>query len=265
VSEDPQAVRNQILSKYKIAESGDYYGLLGVKKGAGTDEIRKSYFALAKNLHPDKVGRLGIDDVKPQATKLFKLITEAYNTLSDPAKRKEYDSGAIKAATPNASAAAATAAASANVEASKIAYHKGSVMMQKRAYSEAEEFFREATEINAEVARYWQSLGWAIFNNENARTTDQRLEAAKKAYEKALELDDSDAQTHYNIGLYWKAKQDSKRMRRAMEKAISNDRGHINAKRELRLLKMREGKNKTLEKPPEGFFKNLWHQLTKKR
>jgi tetratricopeptide (TPR) repeat protein len=249
--------------------------------------VRKAYFAMAKSLHPDRVGRLGLTELKPQATKLFQLVTEAYNTLSDPQRRKDYATGKTKAATPSASVAAQAVTASANVEAAKIAYHKGSVMMQKRAYGEAEQHFREATEANDKMARYWQSLGWAIFNNEEGRSDAQRLEAAKKAYEKALELDENDAQTHYSIGLYWKAQGDTKKMRKAMEKAVQGDPNNINAKRELRLLKMREDKDKGVAakggggsggkpsgagaggKPPSsgggGFFANLWQQLTKKR
>ena len=264
MSENPQVIRQQVEHRFKIAEEGDYYGLLGVSKTSTIEEIRKSYFAVAKNLHPDKVGRLGLEDIKPKATKLFKLATEAYNVLTDPQKRKEYDSGALKASTPSVSGAAAVVNEN-NAEGAKIAFYKGRVMMQKRSYEEAEEHFRTATDLNNEVARYWQSLGWAIFNNESVRKEEERLEASKEAYEKALEIDGDDALTHYNIGLYWKARGETRRMKRALEKAVQNDKNNIDAKRELRLLKMREKKGKKNEPSPGGFWASLWHELTKKR
>jgi DnaJ-class molecular chaperone len=60
----------------------DYYSILGVPKGAPDDEIKKAYRKMAMKHHPD---RNGGDDTK------FKQIQEAYDTLSDPAKRSQYD------------------------------------------------------------------------------------------------------------------------------------------------------------------------------
>ena len=64
----------------------DYYEVLGVKKDAPADEIRKAYKKLAIKWHPDKN-----PDNKEEAEKKFKEISEAYSVLSDPEKKKEYD------------------------------------------------------------------------------------------------------------------------------------------------------------------------------
>ncbi len=63
----------------------DFYKVLGVDKKAGADEIKKTYRTLARELHPDK--NKG-DTVKEEK---FKGISEAYEILSDPKKRAEYD------------------------------------------------------------------------------------------------------------------------------------------------------------------------------
>jgi curved DNA-binding protein len=59
----------------------DYYQILGVPQNAGPDEIKKAYRKLANQHHPDKGG----DQAK------FKDISVAYDTLSDPNKKAEYD------------------------------------------------------------------------------------------------------------------------------------------------------------------------------
>jgi molecular chaperone DnaJ len=63
----------------------DYYKTLGVSKNAKADEIKKSYRKLARKYHPDA------NKGDPKAEERFKEISEAYNTLSDEKRRKEYD------------------------------------------------------------------------------------------------------------------------------------------------------------------------------
>jgi molecular chaperone DnaJ len=63
----------------------DYYKTLGVPKTATAAEIKKSYRELARKWHPD--ANKGSADAEER----FKEITEAYNVLSDPKQRKEYD------------------------------------------------------------------------------------------------------------------------------------------------------------------------------
>lgn len=66
--------------KYK-----DYYKILGVTKNASANQIKQAYRNLAKKYHPDR------NPDSKHAEQRFKDITEAYEVLSDPAKRRKYD------------------------------------------------------------------------------------------------------------------------------------------------------------------------------
>jgi DnaJ family protein A protein 2 len=65
----------------------EYYEILGLEKGASESEIKKAYYKLARENHPDKVEA----DKREEATKRFQKIGEAYEVLSDPEKRQLYD------------------------------------------------------------------------------------------------------------------------------------------------------------------------------
>ncbi|XP_042550983.1 LOW QUALITY PROTEIN: dnaJ homolog subfamily B member 4-like [Dipodomys spectabilis] len=62
----------------------DYYGILGIEKGASDEDIKKAYRKQALRFHPDK-------NKSPQAEEKFKEVAEAYEVLRDPKKREIYD------------------------------------------------------------------------------------------------------------------------------------------------------------------------------
>ena len=68
-----------------MADKRDYYEVLGVDKNADASAIKKAYYKLAKQYHPD------VNPGDKEAEKKFKEINEAYAVLSDEEKKAKYD------------------------------------------------------------------------------------------------------------------------------------------------------------------------------
>merc|ERR1719225_2122543 len=70
------------------------YEILGVKRTAAPEEIKKAYRRLVKDHHPDK-------NKAPDAQDKFVKLTKAYELLSDPERRRMYDNHGVTEDTPN--------------------------------------------------------------------------------------------------------------------------------------------------------------------
>ena len=268
-----EETRALLEKRFEAASAGDYFGVLGLEENAGNKQVQDNYFKLAKLLHPDKISSNSEfdDNDRQKALQVFKFATEAKDVLADKDLRQKYVKGELQPDRVSQSGDRSKKRVKSPEEVAKIAFHKGTVLLNKRAYQDAERFLMEAAKAQPDDPKHWQKLGWAVFQNTADREEEQRLEEAKRCWSKAISCDQEDPQSHYLMALYYKAVGKKGPCREALEKALFLNPNYVEAKREMRLLKMRSGKGK--KRPSRSKSKSggggLWDQLvdllTKKR
>jgi len=75
---------------YKWHKTMGYYKLLCVKEWATDEQIKRAFYTMAREFHPDKHPDIS-QDLKEKMNVIFAYVNEAYSTLMNPQKRKEYD------------------------------------------------------------------------------------------------------------------------------------------------------------------------------
>jgi len=144
----------------------DFYQLLGVGETASAAEIRQAYLRLARDKHPDRF----LDATeKRQAESVFQEITTAFNTLTNPTSRQEYDQARLR---PQPRTPAEIAA---------DAHSRGQEQLAEGQLDEALQLFRTAVHNAPEEPAYRLALGRALGRDPKlAREAVQQLEHAAR-------------------------------------------------------------------------------------
>lgn len=143
----------------------DYYSILGVPQNATTDQVRKRFLELARSQHPDRVQ--GAEKARAEAE--FQEITEAFNILSDPERRRQVD---VEMARPESSPAD-------QGQAAKVYLRRGIKAYRAGNYAEATSNFERATREDPRDARAWSYFAQACQHQK--RSWARGRQAAAKA------------------------------------------------------------------------------------
>lgn len=90
---DIETISDQVFTYVRKVIVPDFYKILGVSRSTPMAEIKKKYYRLAKEYHPDYTPTDATEEEKAARQRKFQRIAEAWSVLSDETKRKEYDSG----------------------------------------------------------------------------------------------------------------------------------------------------------------------------
>lgn len=236
MSREPTSKIRDILSeKHKLAKENDLLALLDLREESSLTEIKDAYFRLARMVHPDSLQKYQLQDRKEEAALVFEKVTEAFQILSDPARKKAY----FEARKGGQPAQSPEAKGKMMEEQAKIALHQGKMMLNRKGWAAAEEYFHQYSQIRPEDAKGYVLLGWALFQNQH-KELNVRLEEARAAFQKAIALDDTNADAHFYLALYHKERGQYDQVEKFINTTLKLNRNHVNAQRELRLLQMRQ-------------------------
>jgi curved DNA-binding protein CbpA len=203
---DPAFI-NKVEDFYKRCGITDYYSILGVEKWSTQDKIKKAYYKVAKEFHPDIHFHMSSETLKNKLNIIFSHITDAYKILSDPKMRREYDSDlSIRS----------TKIESSNVEIARAKFKEGKEAFRKRAYKEAAESFGQAAYLDSMVADYHFHFGLGLIK-------EKKWHEAERAINNALKIAPFNADYMSELGYIYLQLGFKLRAKNAFEKAIKSD------------------------------------------
>lgn len=240
-----------IKERLHILDRGaDHFVLLGVNEQSPPDQIRTAYFALARQLHPDRLASAGVVELRRDAQRLFAQINTAFAVLTNPEKRLQYvqvlrQGGEAVVRARQAEAEALTT----RILSAEDAYHRGSMALRRSNFEAAIADFKAAIEANATEGDYHASLAWATFCGANDKAAVEK--STREGFVKALQL----SPRSVTALLYWGRMErmlgNSRVAREKFELILAKEPRHAEAGAEIRVLDSR-GDNSTDDKPDKN-------------
>lgn len=223
-NETPAAQLARLQALAQKLEKATHFEALGLERKASAADVKRTFFVLARELHPDTVsdGNAALHQVKER---LFSRVNEASQVLSDDKRRKEYEeeldgkAGAVDVA---------------RIFAAEESFQRGEIMIKARKYKEGLALVEEAIAINDQEAEFYAWRGWARFLISEDRKTQYPSSVAD--CKKAIQMIPVCVPPHLFIANMSKAMGEMKQAEQYFRKVLELEPKNVDAQRELRLM-----------------------------
>jgi tetratricopeptide (TPR) repeat protein len=225
----------EIEARLKSIKSEDYFQMLGVPHEATSEQIQAAFLGLAKTWHPDRLPA-PLHDVRAACATIFSHMSEAQQTLMDPARRQQYmlllkDGGA----TPDEQEQVqAVLEAATNFQKAEFFLRRGDV-------KEAEALCRKAHEADPAPAEYLAMLAWLEAmkpENQGPKPTAERIAMLDAAITTNPRLE----RAYFYRGMLYKRLGNQHAAARDFREAADLNPRNLDAVREVRLFEMRRSR-----------------------
>lgn len=243
-----EKLRRKILDDYKRIMDSDYFEALGLGRECAPGDVRKAYYRLAKEYHPDRFLGSGLSsEMSSKINEMFQYITQAYTILSNPDTSSGYldelVNGPRKSIDIN------------QVIEAETSYQEGRALLKVRRFSAAAKLLKRAIELSPEESEYMTYFAWALF-----KTAPEKLDVQNQAMEILLasrEINPSFDLTHLYLGQVYQSQDKERQAEKSFEMAVQANPDCTEALRELRLMNLRR------EREPQS--KGLFRKFMKKK
>jgi len=221
---ETEAWEEKLKATQKAWEGKDAFSILGLGQEAQGPEIKRAYFSLVRQFHPDKLPPKASQSTKQVAAELFAQLGAAYRCLSNEEERAAL---LLKLAD-------ATQEASLGLEAllsAESLFKKAARMVASRRFAQALPLLEAALKLNPMAAECWAHLGYA-----KRFLPGHGEKAALVDLEKAKQLNPALPDTYYFLGRLAKLRKEATQAKAFFEECLSLEPKHTEAQQELLLL-----------------------------
>jgi DNA-binding response OmpR family regulator/tetratricopeptide (TPR) repeat protein len=228
LSGEEGVLRERLVAKVASMRKQDFFEILGVSTQASREEIKRSYFALAKEYHPDKHFGSSSAEIRQLAGQVYEIISTAHDTLTEPGERERYVKELAQGVKRDVGQEVG------KILAAEGKFQRGEELLRNRDFKGAHRSFQEAVNLYAEEGEFHAYLGWSLFqaDPQNAEVADVAL----RSLEKAIALNPKLDKSYLFTGYIHKATGRPDKAEKQFEKAIQCNPDCTEALRELRIL-----------------------------
>lgn len=238
----------------RIRSASDHFAVLGIRWDESPESMRKAYFALARDLHPDKFTDAP-QDIQSMATELFDKARSAWEVLGDDAKREAYIAKVIRG--EKTEDEKATEKVQAILEGEGY-FKRGVNELNSGRIAAANDFFLKACDLVPEELEFQAYLGYTRFRihqGKDENIASAGVETIRAALKQKENLDN----VWVLLGMVQRVKGDDAAARRSFIKALQLKPSNPDAMREMkRLEQTRQQAAEEPKKAEGGFFSRLF-------
>lgn len=198
--------------KVQLTGEQNYYELLDLDSKADSETVRKHYYHLARAYHPDALRGILAEVCRPEAEEYFATVTDAYNTLTRPEQRKEYDQQLGSQASRDREQRQQQP-----TELAKLNFISGTRALAAGELHDAAQFFRNAVQLHPDHGEYHRELG--IVEMRNPRWQ----KSAEVSLRRAIELEQTDTRALAHLGQIYQENGLKRRATETYQKALDWD------------------------------------------